>query len=139
MLITSMQKESGKNWRYKIWVNSVQIRSFSWSVFSCIRTEYGKIQTRKNSVFRHFLRSENQGEYHDLYVIHDLNTTISRYKNNILPQNYIKLILYIFLSAEETREKKTEVELELLADVDILLMVGKGYIILIVQKPILST
>ena len=31
-------------------VKSVQIRSFSWSVFSCIRT-------RTNSVFGHFLRS----------------------------------------------------------------------------------
>ena len=39
-------------------VKSVQIRSFFWSVFSCIRTEYGKIRTRKNSVFGHFLRSD---------------------------------------------------------------------------------
>ena len=45
-------------------VKSVQILSFSWSVFSRIRTEYreirsiqfecGKIRTRKNSVFGHF-------------------------------------------------------------------------------------
>ena len=39
-------------------VKSVQIRSFFWSVFSCIRTEYRKIRTGKNSVFGHFLRSE---------------------------------------------------------------------------------
>ena len=64
-------------------VKSVQIRSYFWSVFSCIRTEYGfygvniriqpeyrKIRTRKNStdfrrcstrnnsVFRHFSRSD---------------------------------------------------------------------------------
>ena len=36
-------------------VKSVQILSYFWSVFSCIRTEYGdllcKIQIRKNSVF----------------------------------------------------------------------------------------
>ena len=51
-------------------VKSVQIRSFFWSVFSCIRTKYGdllrkspysvrnrKIRTRKNSVFGHFSRS----------------------------------------------------------------------------------
>ena len=38
-------------------VKSVQIRSFFWSVFSCIRTEYRKIRTRNNSVFRHFSRS----------------------------------------------------------------------------------
>ena len=50
---------------------SVQIRSFFWSVFSCICTEYGvygvnlriqsecrKTRTSKKSVFGHFLRSE---------------------------------------------------------------------------------
>ena len=37
---------------------SVQIRNFFWHVFSYIRTEYRKIWTRKNSVFRHFSRSE---------------------------------------------------------------------------------
>ena len=35
-------------------VKSVQIWSYFWSVFSCIRTEYRKIWTRKNSVFGHF-------------------------------------------------------------------------------------
>ena len=39
------------------YVKSVQIRSFFWAVFSCIRTEYKKIQTRKISVFRYFSRS----------------------------------------------------------------------------------
>ena len=39
------------------YVKSVQIRSFFWSVFSCIRTEYRKILTRKNSVFGHLSRS----------------------------------------------------------------------------------
>ena len=38
-------------------VKCVQIRSFFWSVFSRIRSEYGKIRTRKNSVFGHFSRS----------------------------------------------------------------------------------
>ena len=47
-------------------VKSVQIRSYFWSVFSCISTEYGyllriqseyrKIRTRNNSVFWHFLK-----------------------------------------------------------------------------------
>ena len=37
-------------------MKSVQIRSFVWSVFSRIWTEYGKIPTRKNSVFGHFSR-----------------------------------------------------------------------------------
>ena len=39
-------------------VKSVQIQSFFWSVFFCIRTEYRKIWTRKNSVFGHFSCSE---------------------------------------------------------------------------------
>ena len=51
-------------------MKSVQIRSFSWSVFSRIRTEYGKIRSmspysvrmrentdQKNSAFGHFSRS----------------------------------------------------------------------------------
>ena len=40
-------------------VKSVQIQSFFWSVFPCIRTEYRKIRTRKSSVFGHFSRSVN--------------------------------------------------------------------------------
>ena len=39
-------------------VKSVQIRSYFWSIFSCIRIEYRKIRTRNNSVFGHFSRSE---------------------------------------------------------------------------------
>ena len=35
-------------------VKSVQIQSYFWSVFSCIRTEYRKIRTINNSVFGHF-------------------------------------------------------------------------------------
>ena len=58
-----MQEQTGVNVRWLLFrglfhcVKSVQIRSFFWSVFSRIRTEYGEIQTRKNSVFGHFLRS----------------------------------------------------------------------------------
>ena len=39
-------------------VKSVQIRSYFWSVFSCIQSEYRKIQTRNNSLFGHFSRSD---------------------------------------------------------------------------------
>ena len=42
---------------YSHCVKSVQIRSFFWSVFSCIRAEYRKILTRKYSVLGHFSRS----------------------------------------------------------------------------------
>ena len=37
---------------------NVQIQSFFWSVFSRIQSKHGKIRTRKNSVFGHFLRSD---------------------------------------------------------------------------------
>ena len=45
-------------WIFTHWVKSVQIRSYFWSVFSCIRTEYRKIRTRNNSVFGNFSRSD---------------------------------------------------------------------------------
>ena len=35
-------------------VKSLQIRSFFWSVFSCIQSKYRKIRTRKNSIFVQF-------------------------------------------------------------------------------------
>ena len=35
---------------------SVQTQSFFWYIFSCIRTEYRKIRTRKKFVFGHFSR-----------------------------------------------------------------------------------
>ena len=40
-------------------VKNVQIRNFFWSVFSRIQSEYGKIRTRKNSVFGHFSRRDS--------------------------------------------------------------------------------
>ena len=38
-------------------VKNVQIRSCFWYAFSCFRTEYKKIRTRRNSAFGHFSRS----------------------------------------------------------------------------------
>ena len=35
-------------------MKSVQMRSYFWSVFSCIQPKYRKIRTRKNYVFGHF-------------------------------------------------------------------------------------
>ena len=43
-------------------VKSVQVRSFSWSIFSCILTKYRKIRARKNSLFGHFSSSESLKE-----------------------------------------------------------------------------
>ena len=61
-----------QQWRYSHCMKSVQIRSYLWSVFSCIWTEYGellrksriqseykKIRTRMNFVFGHFSRCVN--------------------------------------------------------------------------------
>ena len=39
-------------------MKSVQIRSYFWSIFSCIQSEYRKTRTRNNSVFGYFSRSE---------------------------------------------------------------------------------
>ena len=38
-------------------MKSAQVRNYFWSVFSYIRTEYRKIRTRNNFVFRQFSRS----------------------------------------------------------------------------------
>ena len=64
-------------------VKNVQIRSFFWSVFSRIRTEYGvslriqsecgKTRTRKNSVFGHFSRSDG--------VIHSMHEELGKHKS----------------------------------------------------------
>ena len=45
-------------WIWNHCVKSDQIWSFFWFVFFCIQTEYRKIRTRKNLVFRHFSCSE---------------------------------------------------------------------------------
>ena len=39
-------------------MKSIQLRSYFWSVFSCIQSEYRKIPTRNNSAFEHFSRCE---------------------------------------------------------------------------------
>ena len=55
-------------------VKTVQIRSFFWSLFSCIQSKYRKVWTRKNSVFEHFSRSD---PYHSWALI--LNQTLHKY------------------------------------------------------------
>ena len=49
-------------------VKTVQIRSYFWSVFSCIRTEYGDLQI---SVF-----SPNTGKYRPEITPHKSHTSI---------------------------------------------------------------
>ena len=55
-------------------------RSFFWSVFSFIRTEYRKIRTRKNSVFGHFSRSVGD----NFVLLHCKNSVISSYYSSNL-------------------------------------------------------
>ena len=53
-------------WVFIKYVNyTVQIRSFFWSVFSRIQSEYKKIRTRKNSVFGHVSRSVKNEKKND--------------------------------------------------------------------------
>ena len=102
-----------------------------YSVNICIQSEYRKIQTRNNSVFGHFSRPENLGGYHDLYVQIDTLLLVDVFENfrNKCIEIY-ELDPNHFLSvpglAWQACLKKTEVELELLTDIDMLLMVEKG-------------
>ena len=56
------------------------VRSYFWSVFFCIRTEYRKIRTRNSTVFGHFSRNE---------IIHQINLLYAT-RLSILPENIRK-------------------------------------------------
>ena len=45
-------------------VKSVQIQSYFWSLFCCIRTEYRKIRTRNKPVFGHFSQCDGLSRYY---------------------------------------------------------------------------
>ena len=49
-------------------VKSVRIRSYFWSVFCCIQSELRKTWIRNNSVFGHFLRSDDIFEEREVVV-----------------------------------------------------------------------
>ena len=57
------------SWRIQC-VRSVQIRSFFWSVLSCIQSKYRKIRTRINFAFGHFPRcgSEQEMQLAEIYT-----------------------------------------------------------------------
>ena len=65
------------------YVESVQIWSYFWSVFSCIRTKYRKIRTGNKSIFGHFSRSDGTIDYWNLGII-----------------DYLKMLLIICLIFE---------------------------------------
>ena len=58
-------------------MKSVQIQSFSWSLFPCIQSKYRKIRTRKNFVFGHFSRSVTHSYSSWEEIICDLFSIVS--------------------------------------------------------------
>ena len=78
-------------------MKSVQIRSFFWSVFSFIRTEYGKIRTKNNSVFEQFSHIDKEKTYEKKEIITMLfqnQWTVFQYQNiifNVSDLVHIKL------------------------------------------------
>ena len=78
-------------------MKSVQMRSFSWSVFSRIWTEYRekcrKIRTRKNSVFRHFSRSVSKWKIsYTVKSVISLSSQVKFYKRFSFTLNYIRFL-----------------------------------------------
>ena len=59
----------------------IEMRSFCWSVFFCIRTEYRKIRTRKISLFAQFKHSLKQSlkQYHLLRDVNQLVLNCKRF------------------------------------------------------------
>ena len=68
-------------------MKSVQIRSFSWSVFSCIQSKYMKIRTKKNSVLGPFSPSAKHASRHSNSL---LIASLSWRKGEIFPENLSK-------------------------------------------------
>ena len=77
-------------------VKSVQIQSYFWSIFFCIRTEYRKIPTRNNYVFRHFSRSVNVAFYDNVSTDYFLRFLVSL-KDNIASISNVLANMNIFL------------------------------------------
>ena len=80
-------------------VKSVQIRSFFWSVFSRIQSEYGKIRTGKNSVFGHFSRSVKLSSLYCGYVLE---------RNKQKKKEYFFILIVSCLNSDhQNTQKKT--------------------------------
>ena len=101
-------------------VKNIQIRSFFWSVFSCTRTEYRKIQTRRKSIFGHFSRSQCL-KWFELstctsYVhVNDLTVfwCFQGVEKGCIGNEWVKLLLTKWLlKASNTFERTSEVYLD---------------------------
>ena len=71
-------------------MKSVQIRSYFWSVFSCIQSEYRKIRIRYNSVFGHFSRSVLLSYYWNFW-----QTSLTQYCKSISQEDDLISLLCI--------------------------------------------
>ena len=92
----------------------VKIRSFFWSVFSWIQSEYRKIRTRKNTVFGLFLRSVFCSKFKQpclcftslepliLFYVH--NSAISYVYRNVLKYTVL-LMVFVLVSLLMTLNK----------------------------------
>ena len=94
LLLSNWLRVSSLNFDTLIWhcVKSVQIQNFFWSVFSCIQSKYRKIQTRKNSVFGHFSRSESLVETFYTAMLEIWNLCTSTTRNYSLTHNIYKFL-----------------------------------------------
>ena len=83
-------------------MKTVQIRSFFWSVFSCIRIKYRKIRTRKNSVLGHFLRREFEKKVDKLDVdkLVPLPVDLSKL-SDVAKNDIVKEDVYMMKNIEE--------------------------------------
>ena len=112
-------------------VKSVQIRSFFWSEFSRIWTEYerygvslriqskcSKIQTSKNSVFGHFSRSahtfnscfsENELTWYSFFLSKEMIFSCKRYKHQL--QHFL-LLQQVFMPRSSHKVEGRELSVD---------------------------
>ena len=71
----------------------MQIRSYFWSVFSCIQSEYRNIRTRNNSVFAQFPRSGFSRFSNCTTGTKSRKASHIFYYNNLIPASSLILVL----------------------------------------------
>ena len=105
--IVAQSHEDHFSWTNKLCAKSVQIRSFSWPVYSRIWIEYGKIWTRKKLRIWIFSRSE----INDNYLL--------------IPTSKESNLIYLFITQTPEGEIKTQFLQEF--DSRVLMITGSYY------------
>ena len=104
---------TARRWKFNIHcVKSVQIRSFFWSVFPCIRTEYRKLRTRKNSAYGHFSRSYFLGIFQKLFkviAVANSGNTNCRNRMNLSFSTFFHFLQLIILYIKHSSKMFSEV------------------------------